>query len=449
MSDTLPYPDESLEKQARDLEKNQQFAQAAELYRQAYEQRPERHFPVSRYLFCLRKINKISEAVEFGRTLTQTIRTNTYVHRELSWVLYHFYFKKIENEHDEDFDGTGNEGTSTERFLQMQKAAWYILNTRTEGDELVRKQVVFAMCKEAKHAEKWQEMYNFASQLDPALISKTSREWNGQQYMSDYQQWLYNMLKAAFELQRYAECLELARQGIADFPGERFFPWRQALAKKELGQIEEALSELESLNKRFQEWYIQRDIASLYDQMQQNEQAWLWYCKAACLPGKLDGRYKMFMAMALLLQRLERWQDAYEHLQLARMIVEERGWTRPATTLHTQITQFEESNSERFHPNTTPSDFQMLLRRLKALWQRDISATRPHERGTIKTLNERSGFIRTINGDYYFSLRDIPRHLVLDIGMEVEFELEDSYDQKKQRESVKAVRIRPVKRHAS
>jgi cold shock CspA family protein len=157
----------------------------------------------------------------------------------------------------------------------------------------------------------------------------------------------------------------------------------------------------------------------------------------------------MFMAMAILLRRLERWQDAYEHLQLARMITEEKDWTRPAETLRMQLAQFEERYGELFRPDDTPTDFQALTRRLKPLWQRDISAARPHGRGMIKNMNDRSGFIRTDNGDYYFNLRDVPRHITLEIGMEVEFELEEGYDQKKQRESLKAVRIRPVKRHGS
>ncbi len=60
-------------------------------------------------------------------------------------------------------------------------------------------------------------------------------------------------------------------------------------------------------------------------------------------------------------------------------------------------------------------------------------------------VNERSGFIKTEDADYYFSLRDVPRHIILEVGTTVEFELEESYDQKKQRESFKAVNIHPVR----
>lgn len=149
----------------------------------------------------------------------------------------------------------------------------------------------------------------------------------------------------------------------------------------------------------------------------------------------------MFCAMATLLQHMERWQDAYTHVQLAQM-TEHEGWSRPAEMLRTQLAQLATQYTIQVQQDNMTNDFQITARQLKQLWRREISAMRPRLRGTIKTVNERSGFIHTEKGDYYFSMRDILRHLTLVISTTVEFELEESYTRPDERTSqccVKAI----------
>ena len=235
-------PNQPLDKQAKELEAHGNFAQAAELYRQLYELSPENDFAVSRYLFCLRKLNKAGEAVKFGRSLSSAMLDERYVHRALAWAIYDFYFKKNEkeNQDEEYFSDIEDELHSSHQYDQMQKAAKYVLKRSPITDTLIRTKIVFAMCKEAKDRGRWQDMYDFATQLDPELLSKQPHEWNGQKQMPEYQLWLHKMLRPLFELGRYDECLELARKDVEIFPTDKFFPWWQALAKKELGHIEEA-----------------------------------------------------------------------------------------------------------------------------------------------------------------------------------------------------------------
>jgi len=444
MSDTLPPPNANkpLGNQAKELEDSGHFSQALDLYHQLYAQQSGNSFAASGYLRCLRKLNRAEEAVVFGRELPASLLNNPYVHRAIAWAIYDHYFKKSEDDNEDLVEPEGMQRASIiHQYEQMQKAAKYVLEKSPIDETLIRIKIVFGMCTEAKQRERWQDMYYFATQLAPEHLSKEPKVHEGRQYMPDYQRWLYKMLKPTFELQRYDECLQLAQQGCINYPSDKNFPWWQALAKRALGQTEEALSELQSLNKRFQEWYIQRDIADVYTQLQQYQEAWIWYCKAALLPGKLHTRYKMFCAMATLLQHLERWQDAYTHIQLAQMIAEHEGWSRPAEMLRTQLAQLATQYPIQVQQDNVTNDFQTTARQLKQLWRREISAMRPRLRGTIKTMNERSGFIYTEKGDYYFSMRDIPRHLPLAIGTTVEFELEESYDQKKQRESFKAVHV--------
>ena len=237
------------------------------------------------------------------------------------------------------------------------------------------------------------------------------------------------------------------------FANEKLFYWWQARAKLALRQTREALSDLELVDARFpKEWYIQHDIADIYLQLQQYDEAWIWSCKAASSSRleDLKGRFKMFQQMSMLLEQRGRWQEAHDHLQLACAIVEREHWEHPTEALSSQLFQFRKRHMEHitFPADTPPDMLSTLFRKCKALWQETTSSIRINRKGYIMKADEEKGFgfIRSDNDDIHFRFRDVIRGVVLVEGMEVEFEAEKSFDGKKQRDSIKAVNIRPVKR---
>jgi tetratricopeptide (TPR) repeat protein len=196
-------------------------------------------------------------------------------------------------------------------------------------------------------------MYDFALQLDPEHLPTEPEEWNGQKQKPAYHRWLYIVVRSLLELKRYDECLEFASRGIEKYPNDKLFYWWQARAKLALGQVEDALSDFERIDIRFpKEWYVEQDIANCYMQLQKYEEALLWFCKAANHPGHIEGRYKMFEQMSVLLERLERWQESYDHLQLAQDLAKKKHWDRPAQTLQGQLMQFRNRHAEYFSEET-------------------------------------------------------------------------------------------------
>jgi tetratricopeptide (TPR) repeat protein len=446
MSDPMQNPNPTLSEQAKEFERAQNFAKAAELYMQMHVNRPTDNYAASRYIFCLRKLGRSSEAVDFGWSLSADMRANTHVHNVWAWALYDHYFKSSENRGDEDIITTEVNRGDDNQFRKMQNAATYILERSSTQDTLLRKKFIFGICREAKLRGKWQIVHQFATLLDPTQLAREPDQWSP---MSEYEQWLYRIVKALFELERYEECQKMAQQALECYPQNKHFHWWHAVSMARMGHFEEALTELQDLDKRYQEWFIREDIAKICEQLQRHDDAWLWYCKAASLQGPLKGRYKMIGCMSAPLQSLERWQEAYEHLQLAYLLAEREGWekSKTAQSFKGQMEQLQNRFPTLIMPQTyTVRDFHPLQRKLQQLWKQEIANVLPHRRGYIKAVNEEKkfGFIRSDTDDFHFSFRDLSRNLVPTIHMEVEFDVEERYDKKREENRLSAINVRSV-----
>jgi tetratricopeptide (TPR) repeat protein len=455
MSDSV-WRNRELSDEAKKLEDAGQFDQAAELYKQSYELYPS-SYVASGYIKCLRKQGKSMAAVEFGRQLSKQLLDDSYVHKILSWAIYDVYLKKTESKDDNEVDDVWFGKQNNSDFEDMQKRARYILKRSLADDTLLSTKTVFAICREAKLRDKWQIVYDFAMQLNPEQMSSEKEEWNGRKLPSDYQRWLYLMVRSLLEVKRNDECITFATKGIDKFPNEKLFYWWQARAKLALGQINEALNDLEHVDTRFpKEWYIQHDIASIYLQLQQYDEAWIWFCKAASSSRleDLKGRFKMFQQMSVLLEHLGRWQEAYDHLQLACAIVERERWEHRAEGLNGQLLQFRNRHTEHiaFSVDMQPDILITLFRRCKVLWQETIRSICISRKGYITKADEEKGygFVRTDNDSIHFRFRDVIRGVIPKEGMEVEFETEKAIKYNKEKneheDSIKAVNIRPVRR---
>jgi tetratricopeptide (TPR) repeat protein len=453
MSDAMQFSNRQLSDEAKKLEAVGQFVQAADLYKQSYDLYPG-GFVTSHYIRCLRKLGKSTAAVKFGRQLVRQLREDSFVHKELSWAMYDVYLKKTENMEGNEFDDVEHEQQGNSDFRKMQEVANYILSRLSANEDILRTRTIFAICNEAKQRGNWQTMYDFAIQLDPERLSTEQREWKGRKLPSDYQSWLFKMVRSLLELERYKECLVFASKGIEKYPSEKLFYWWQACAKKALGQVIEALQELEQIDARFpKEWYIQRDIANGYIELKEYDVAWIWFCKAASCPGDPRGRFKMFESMSMLLEQLDRFKEAYDHLLLAVMVADQERWDRPVEALRGKLIQFRRRHEEQvvLPTDSSSKDWLSLNSRCRTFWQKTIQTSRLTYKGQIIKINEErhSGFIRRSNSenakDIYFRFRDVVKKVNPVVGMEVEFEVEKSFDPAKNQESLAAVNIRQIK----
>lgn len=466
------FPQWLLQIQARQAEASEDFAEAANRYRQLYDLQPN-PFNTAKLIHAMRKQGTATarEAIRFIKAkVSKDSLDNNYLRNEYVWTLYDAYLKvHVEVEDDaEDEDSLAEDDApdveTPADFSTKLTAARSILKHTSEN--LPRKLAVFAICKaiklqQNKSAAKWQQILDFAEQLDPKSLSTESKIIDGIKTISDYERWLFLVTKASFELEDYEKCAIYAKDGIEKFPHKVFFPWWLALTKVRGGELEGGLRELEQINVRYpQQWFIQRDIAECYIELNKYEEAWLWLCKAANAPGDLKGRINMLSSMANVLQQLGKWEQVYDHLQLAWAVAAGQGtlWQRLAEKKKAQLLDFLDTYANELPPalqdkieaedvTNTPPHLKEVQTRCRREWQRAISDSRPHLTGSITNFFEGRdfGFIQTEKERIYFKVKDYRSREKLQNGLQVEFEVEKSFDQKKNQDSTRAINIRAAK----
>jgi len=253
----------------------------------------------------------------------------------------------------------------------------------------------FAICKEAKRLKKWELVREFALRLDPQTLSMEQKEIDGRKIPSDYQKWLFAITRGSLELGEYDQCLLYAHTAMEKFPNESFHFHRwEALAKIRMGQVEEGLKQLEHVNTRFpKQWYVQSDIANAYIRLEQYEEAWLWFCKAASAPGDIRGRIGMLVTMVDVLQRVEQWQTMYDHLRLVWTIEIEQGSKQHAERSRQRISEFERQHTDLLPPTTgnntgAAPTLSFALHPCRASWQKAVDVSRPLDMGRISFVDE-------------------------------------------------------------
>ncbi|HZU66038.1 MAG TPA: hypothetical protein VFA09_02070 [Ktedonobacteraceae bacterium] len=453
MSDSLQYQQcRQLKDEGEQLRKAQRFSEAAELFKKAFELCHD-SYAASKYIHCLCRTGDEAArvAAKFARQAEQQFSDDQYIKKEWAWALYYGYLKDAEGdeiEEAENIDDQAPEQIAPSADLTTKvKAGRTIFRLTT--DLFARKQAAFAICKEAKLLKKWDLVLEFAQQLDPQMLSLEQKELNGRRLLSDYQRWAFAITRALLELERYDECITHAREASEKFPQESFhFQRWEALAKIRMGQVEDGLKQLEYLNMRFpKQWYIQSDIANAHVRLGQDEDALLWFSRAAMMPGDPHGRILILKSMCEVLQRLANWQAVYEHLRLIWIIELELGSKRYAERTEQHLHEFQRLHADQLRivsEDGIPT-LSSALKPCRVTWQKTIKSAQPTQRGRISFLDEekRFGFVTNDEGRFHFkfnTFRGKP-----ELNMWVEFETEDSFDQKRGKASKIAVNVRPAK----
>jgi cold shock CspA family protein/tetratricopeptide (TPR) repeat protein len=435
--------------QAQVLEQAGQLRNAALLYRQSYELEPT-PFAASRTIHCLRQqgIRHAREAVEFAGQALRQFPGDEGLVGEYLWAIFDGYLRP-----GADAAGAGETAAASADFPTKVTAARRILEKAR--DELLRRLTVFAICKEAGMRGRWDLVLEFARYLDGEQLSAGAGGLQGQRRLSDQQRWLHLVTRAHLELGHCEECIAIALDATQRFPDDVFFWWWRALARVRGGSAEDGLRELLHVNRRFPpQWAIQRDIAETYCRLERHEDAWRWFCEAATAPGDIRDRLPMLTEMARLLEQMERWQLAYDHVLLGWALAAGGAGWEPLADKHRRLAdEFRQRHAERrgapLDPHEVPPDAAALLTQCRGVWMETIKQALPHGTGYIRMFDAAKGigFIQSEDGtDVFFGLSTFKSQGTEPaVGIRVEFYLKEPFDPSKNRGNLNAVHVFPAK----
>ena len=294
-------------KQAEAFRKTGIFGRAARYFRERWDEHedPEAGW---RYAHCLRKTGYHEVAISLLAELHRNAPLSDSISKEYVWALYEGRLAKAKDE--------GNQ-------QGVLEAAREIVGAGAEGTAL--KLAVFAVISAAKTKGQWNQVSNWCDLLNPATLSASQRQGDRGTIPSDRERWYFGKLKALVKLEDWHLAEQVANFACEEFPqNESFVRWK-AQAKGGLGQVNEALTLLQSLGPKAP-WYVLADQAKLLFRLEQVERAWELAVKAARAPGQLSAKVNLWGLMSRLSLALGRAEAALDHLALEQRVRQEQGW---------------------------------------------------------------------------------------------------------------------------
>jgi tetratricopeptide (TPR) repeat protein len=416
---------------ATELLKQQQWKEAGTLFRQVWENE-NNTYAASRYLHCLRKAGYASASIKQGSKALNQFPDNKYIKNELVWAYYHDTIKPE---------------ASKENLYQLIESAKTILSL--QPDTLPKELTVFAVIKAAKQKEKWDIVLEWCNIIKPEELNDESIIIDGKKGKSKKEQWFFAKVKSLIELELWKEAHACALEAIKFYPKEMNFYRFSALALANLGEEEKAIFELKDILLKYrEEWYIYQDLSDIYLRINQPETAIKFACQAALSPGEDKIKvtlYEKICQQSLLLGKLE---ISVQHLELCKAIREREGWKVKDTLQQLQAKINQEITNQQLKFTKFEGDITQLNQVCRKYWKEILYQDIPRYCGTVESLppNQAHGWIIDDTGNRVFFLqKELPKFLRKQ-NQRVSFILQESYDRKRDRKSVKAADFQILKK---
>ena len=437
-------------------------------------------FLVSAMINALRHTNYIDKAFKFLEIHGVVINENTQeiILSSYGWLLYDKY--KLENHvtpnHDlENECQDENDFYDLNSVIHLDKSATikliedfiplilkfesiYSYNVISKLFNLVLK------VEKKKANANWKLISEFCSLISPSYLKTDCEskeiERKGKmvsvEFSSDREKWYANKSKALLKLGKFQECCEISNEALESFSkfhysNDIWFARKIALSKKQLGNSQDAISELLKILKRKKEWFIEKELAELYMEAGNIQSALNFAMQAVNNFGDLEYKIELLFLIGELLKAKGENDLAFKHFSLSRLIRLSEEWNIPLKL---------SSAIESFKRDDIPIEkLQILKSELKRYWntfnqkeQKVSPITEKHSNSIKPILTGKidkilhcdnkgiDGFIKyNDNKSVYFRIyADDPIKPNLKVGSNIQFKIIQERDGMKE----KAIRLR-------
>lgn len=431
------------------------------------EQIASNDYLISAMLTALRQTGNFDNAFKFLELYKITIDENTkeIILTAYGWLLYSKF--KAENQLNEShqieseiFDDEEIETTSNHHYTKsgiIHKIEYFlplILKVNNEFAYSVVSNLFTSVLKAEKKKPNanWKLVSDICDLISPEQLHTDCRtievERKGQkkpmELASDKENWFAYKSKALMKLGMFQECYEVSKQALELFDvfhysNDIWFARRIALSKKSLGNSADAITELQQVLRRKKEWFIQKELAALYQETGDFEKAFNYAISAINNFGDLEYKVDLLFLLGELLKSKQENNLAFKHFSLSQLIRIKEEWNVPSK-LQSALSQFETT--------VIPVEkLQELKSELKKYWnsfnqQQNTQGQNTNQRQTGKI--ERilhndekgaDGFIKFDNNkSIYFRVNSTEEIIKkLNVGLTVEFKILPATEDKKEK----------------
>lgn len=430
------------------LKQSNQFQLALEFFKKNKEQFTKEQIKLNNYLManiitCLRKTNQAKFVNHFLNTYNIDIneQTNLQILTQYGWVIYDLLKIKLEDNHYNKVE-----------ILELLRTPIYLLSLNISDFTLSIISHIFGLVlrkEKDKQNEDYKFLDDFCNLFNPDIlsteVSTIEQKSKSVELASDKEKWYATKSKALFELRLFQECFDISEKALHEFNdfhynNDLWFARRMALSKKSLGNLNEAINDLEKIFRRKKEWFIQKELSALYFEANNLDRAYQYALEAMARNGfgKLEFKIGLIFLLGNILKTQSNTTMANKHFWAVKCIREQNGWKIPSE-LQQELNSFW----------STTISCENLLTELKKFWKPVKIENKSKQNNTSefflgvikKILNDnekgKDGFITSNNKDFYFTL---PSHMGIKEGCLVNFVEIEQQDGKKKAKIIKVIK---------
>lgn len=433
------------------------------------EQLANNEYIISDMLTCLRFSNHLDAGFQFLSIYGIEIiaEQKERILSAYGWLLWAKYKAENENnehsateedffdEEDEEIDSQNFDFNKSELLVKVETLIPFLNSFKSDFTKTLSSNLFTVVLKSEKRkpAPNWKLVNEFCNKIDREKLSKECStikvERKGQlkdmELASDFENWYAYKTKALTKLGEWQECFELSKEALEKienfhYSNDIWFSRRVALSKKNLGNTEDTIQELQTILKKKREWFIQKELAELYFEKGNIELAFKQATDAMNNFGPLEFKVDLLYLLGKIHRKQDKLELSFKHFSLSKIIRQSEEWKIPQKL-------FDELRTFSF-PEVQQTDFINLKNELQRYWD---TFTPQQPRPTINNNKQQTGKIDKIlhnddkgadgyikydnNKSIYFRLQatdELIKSLI--IGLEVTFKiLPPKEDGKKER----------------
>lgn len=434
------------------------------------EQISKNEYLISDMVACLRYTSHYDAGFKFLSIYDIEINSETKVRilNAYGWLLWSKYksensnINDSENENDyfEDDEETINNSNfhynKNELILRIEVLIPILLSINNDYSKTLTSNLFSIVLKSEKKkpAPNWKLINDFCNHFNPENLStvcstiqvERKRQLKDMELASDMENWFAYKTKSLLKIGEWQECFDTSKKALESienfhYSNEVWFARRIALAKKNLGNIEEAIEELQTILRKKKEWFIQKELAELYFEKEDFEKAFKYSIDAITNFGPIKFKVDLLYLLGRIHKNKDETELAFKHFSLSKLIRQKEDWKVPQK-LFDELRNFEISEINIIDIGNLESELKKYWNSFSTKKKKSFSKLKKAQKGEIVRImndNERGkdGFLKSDNKDFYFSLSS-KFHLTskIEIGIKVEFIRISSKDGKKEKAQI-------------
>lgn len=376
--------------------------------------------------FCLSKSGDFKRSIECGEKIKKEVPDFEKINISLAWDYYKLYLK--------NYSANIDYGEFTENKKVLKRIV-----ELTEKEDLPRKISALKMLDAAEVFNDNDYILSMRNILDKESLDKKPF---GERGLSQLEKFYTRLSKAALNLKKYELIIEICNEAVSQLKGFSNITWflhRKSKALAGMNQLSEAIDIINEILNNKDEWFFRRELSEYLYKTGDLEGSFSHAVKACFnsvrMPEK-EKMWKLYYQTGAILRKMDDTDAAWKHIAYAAKLRESSNWEIKEdlrNVLHEMEIKLDEINMTD------------IRKELESFWEEKVFEGSERKSGVIKKIHENGkiGFINSENKDYYFKLKDFRgRRKNINEGINVEFNIVESFDGKKNKKSEAAVNIK-------